>query len=509
MSKPVALIILDGWGINEDCSNNAVCKAQTPRLDELGKKYPSTWLNASGLDVGLPDGQMGNSEVGHLNIGAGRIIYQDLTRISLSIEDGSFFTNPTFTDALHKIRNAGGKLHLMGLLSDGGVHSHNTHLYALIQLAKQHQVNVCIHAFMDGRDTPPQGGAGYLEELETELTRLGHGRLATVIGRYYAMDRDNRWDRVERAWRAMTLGEGVPADSAAAAIQAAYQAGQTDEFIEPRIIMTEGSPAGSVADGDGVIFFNFRADRAREITRAFTQPDFKGFARPVAPQLTTFVCLTEYDATFDLPVAFTAESYPNILGEVVAAAGLKQLRIAETEKYAHVTFFFNGGVETPFANEERVLIPSPQDVATYDQKPAMSAPEVTDEVVRRIKQGSYDLIILNFANPDMVGHTGVLPAAIAAMETVDACTGRVIDALLEVGGCALITADHGNCELMVSETGAPHTAHTSNRVPLILVGPESQGANLQPGILADLAPTILNLMGLAVPPEMTGKNLVS
>ncbi len=509
MSKPVALIILDGWGINEDCNNNAVCQAQTPRLNELKQKYPSTWLSASGLDVGLPDGQMGNSEVGHLNIGAGRIIYQELTRISRSIEDGSFFTNPVFIDALHKLRNAGGKLHLMGLLSDGGVHSHNTHLYALIQLAKQEHVDVCIHAFMDGRDTPPQSGAGYLEELETELTRLGHGRLATVIGRYYAMDRDNRWNRVERAWRAMALGEGAPADSASTAIQAAYQAGQTDEFIEPRVIMTEGSPAGSIADGDGVIFFNFRADRAREITRAFTQPDFKGFPRPVVPQLTTFVCLTEYDATYELPVAYEPESYLNILGEIVAAAGLKQLRIAETEKYAHVTFFFNGGVETPFANEERVLIPSPQDVATYDQKPAMSAPEVTDEVVRRIKQGSYDLIILNFANPDMVGHTGVLPAAIAAMETVDACTGRVIDALLEVGGCALITADHGNCELMVSATGAPHTAHTSNRVPLILVNPENQGANVQPGILADLAPTVLNLMGLAVPPEMTGKNLVS
>ncbi len=509
MSKPVALIILDGWGINEDCNNNAVCQAQTPRLNELKQKYPSTWLSASGLDVGLPDGQMGNSEVGHLNIGAGRIIYQELTRISRSIDDGSFFTNPVFIDALHKLRNAGGKLHLMGLLSDGGVHSHNTHLYALIRLAKQEQVDVCIHAFMDGRDTPPQSGAGYLEELETELTRLGHGRLATVIGRYYAMDRDNRWDRVERAWRAMALGEGVPADSASTAIQSAYQAGQTDEFIEPRVIMTEGSPAGSIADGDGVIFFNFRADRTREITRAFTQPDFKGFPRPVVPQLTTFVCLTEYDATYELPVAYEPESYLNILGEVVAAAGLKQLRIAETEKYAHVTFFFNGGVETPFANEERVLIPSPQDVATYDQKPAMSAPEVTDEVVRRIKLGSYDLIILNFANPDMVGHTGVLPAAIAAMETVDACTGRVIDALFEVGGCALITADHGNCELMVSATGAPHTAHTSNRVPLILVNPEDLGANLQPGILADLAPTILNLMGLAVPPEMTGKNLVS
>jgi 2,3-bisphosphoglycerate-independent phosphoglycerate mutase len=509
MKKPVALIILDGWGINENCENNAVCQAQTPCLDGFFDSYPTSWLNASGLNVGLPDGQMGNSEVGHLNIGAGRIIYQALTRISSSIEEGDFFTNPTLIEALARIRNAGGKLHLMGLLSDGGVHSHNTHLYSLIELAKREGVVVCVHAFMDGRDTPPQSGAGFLEQLEAEMTRLEHGCLATVIGRYYAMDRDNRWDRVKRAWQAMTLGQGHPTDSSAAAIQSAYKVGQTDEFVEPRVIQQNGLPIGRINDNDGIIFFNFRADRAREITRTFTQPDFAEFEQPEVPKLSTFACLTEYDETFDLPVAYAPESYPKILGEVVADAGLQQLRIAETEKYAHVTFFFNGGVEKPFSNEDRALIPSPKDVATYDLKPSMSAPEVTDEMLRRIQLGTYDLIILNFANPDMVGHTGVLPAAISAMETVDSCVGRIVAALLDVGGCALITADHGNCEMMVDHNGVPHTAHTTNRVPLILVDPDNRQADLQPGILADIAPTVLGLMGLAVPAEMTGKNLIS
>ena len=509
MKRPVALIILDGWGLSPSCENNAVCQAHTPSLDRLTNSYPTSWLEASGLNVGLPEGQMGNSEVGHLNIGAGRIVYQELTRISRSIEEGDFFANPALIEALRRMRNAGGKLHLMGLLSDGGVHSHNTHLYALIALAKRERVETCVHAFMDGRDTPPQSGAAYLEQLEVEMTRLEHGRLATVIGRYYAMDRDNRWDRVKRAWQAIALGEGQPAASSAAAIQAAYAAGQNDEFIEPRVIQQDGLPVGRINDKDGIIFFNFRADRAREITRAFTQPDFAAFERPEVPQLSAFVSLTEYDETFNLPSAFAAASLPKILGEVVADAGLHQLRIAETEKYAHVTFFFNGGIETPFANEDRVLIPSPKDVATYDQKPAMSAIEVTDEVVRRIRQGTYDLIILNFANPDMVGHTGVLAAAISAMQTVDSCTGRVVDALLEAGGCALVTADHGNCEKMAEANGSPHTAHTANRVPLILVDPDHRHADLQPGILADIAPTILNLMGLAVPAEMTGKNLIS
>lgn len=509
MKKPVALIILDGWGINENRKNNAVCQAQTPCLDELANRYPTSWLEASGLNVGLPDGQMGNSEVGHLNIGAGRIIYQDLTRISHSIAEGDFFTNQTLLDALVRIRTAGGKLHLLGLLSDGGVHSHNAHLYALIDLSKREGIEVCVHAFMDGRDTPPQSGAGYLEQLEAEMTRMGHGHLATVIGRYYAMDRDNRWERVERAWQAMTLGQGHPADSSSAAIQSAYASGQTDEFVEPRVIQQSGLPVGRINDNDGIIFFNFRADRAREITRTFTQPEFIEFERPEVPQLSVFVCLAEYDETFELPVAFAAASYPKILGKIVADAGLKQLRIAETEKYAHVTFFFNGGVEAPFTNEDRALIPSPKDVATYDLKPSMSASEVTAEVLRHIQQGGYDLIILNFANPDMVGHTGVLSAAISAMETVDSCVGRVVEALLAVGGCALITADHGNCEMMVDKNGVPHTAHTTNRVPLILVDPDTRQASLQAGILADIAPTILNLMGLTVPAEMTGKNLIT
>ena len=509
MKKPVALIILDGWGLSESCDHNAVCLAETPFLDELVNNYPTSWLDASGLNVGLPAGQMGNSEVGHLNIGAGRIIYQDLTRISQSIEDGDFFTNPALIDALKLIRNADGKLHLMGLLSDGGVHSHNTHLYALIDLAKRNGVEVCVHAFMDGRDTPPKSGAGYLEQLEAEMTRIGHGRLATVTGRYFAMDRDNRWDRVQRAWQAMALGQGTPCDSSAAAVQSAYTSGQTDEFIEPRVIQQDGLPVGRITANDGIIFFNFRADRAREITRAFTQPDFNEFERSEMPKLSAFACLSEYDETFDLPVAYASESYPNILGEVVANAGLHQLRIAETEKYAHVTFFFNGGAETPFANEDRALIPSPKDVATYDLKPAMSALEVTDEVIRRIQQNSYDLIILNFANPDMVGHTGVLSAAISAMETVDSCAERVVNALLEAGGCALLTADHGNCEMMLDSNGSPHTAHTANRVPLILVDADNRQAKLQHGILADLAPTILKLMGLAVPVEMTGKNLIT
>jgi 2,3-bisphosphoglycerate-independent phosphoglycerate mutase len=509
MKKPVALIILDGWGISENCENNAVCQAQTPYLDELAKNYPTSWLDASGLNVGLPDGQMGNSEVGHLNIGAGRIIYQDLTRISQSIAAGDFFTNPTLLDALKCIRNANGKLHLMGLLSDGGVHSHNTHLYALIELSRREGVEACIHAFMDGRDTPPQSGADYLQQLETEMMRTGHGRLATVIGRYYAMDRDNRWDRVQQAWQAMALGQGHSAESSAAAIQSAYTSGQTDEFVEPRVIQHNGSPVGRINDNDGIIFFNFRADRAREITRTFTQQNFAEFDRTEVPQLSTFVCLTEYDETFDLPIVYASERYPRILGEVVADAGLNQLRIAETEKYAHVTFFFNGGIEAPFANEDRALIPSPKEVATYDLKPAMSAPEVTNEVIRHIQQGKYDLIILNFANPDMVGHTGILSAAISAMETVDSCAKRVVGALLEAGGCALITADHGNCEMMVDENGSPHTAHTVNRVPLILVDPDHRQTDLQSGILADIAPTILNLLGLAVPSEMTGKNLIS
>ncbi|BCA80989.1 2,3-bisphosphoglycerate-independent phosphoglycerate mutase [Desulfuromonas sp. AOP6] len=509
VKRPLALVILDGWGLNDECDNNAVCQAKKPVLDGLFRRYPSTRLTTSGLAVGLPEGQMGNSEVGHLNIGAGRIVYQDFTRISKSISDGDFFQNPVLQQVLEKVKHRGGKLHLMGLLSDGGVHSHNTHLYALVQMAKTVGLTqVCIHAFLDGRDTPPKSGAGYLLDLEKELATLGIGRVATICGRFYAMDRDNRWDRVEKAYRALTLGEGKCSKSSAAAIEEAYAAGQTDEFVEPRVIVPNGQTACTVDPDDGIIFFNFRADRAREITRAFTDTGFSGFTRTKSPALSDFVCMTEYDETFELPVAFPPESYANLLGEVVSHAGLTQLRIAETEKYAHVTFFFNGGSEKPFQGEDRVLIPSPQDVATYDLKPAMSAPAVTDEVVDRVMSGKYDFIVLNFANPDMVGHTGNLEAATTAMETVDACLGRVVETVLRAGGCLLITADHGNCEQMTDRSGHPHTAHTANPVPLLLVDPDLSGATLREGILADLAPTILSLLQLEKPDEMTGKNLL-
>ena len=503
--QPVALVILDGWGISDKRENNAVAQADTPCLDALQKTWPSARLGASGRDVGLPDGQMGNSEVGHLNIGAGRIVYQDLTRISLAIEEGRFARNPALVAICQKLRDSGGTLHLLGLLSDGGVHSHNTHLYALVRLAHQFEIrDVCIHAFLDGRDTPPNSAAGFLRELEEELAEIGLGRVATLTGRFWAMDRDNRWERVERAYRALTEGQGEPAASSAEAIAAAYAAGQTDEFVEPRVI----DASGTIDDGDGVIFFNFRADRARELTRALTDPAFSGFARNKQPQLAEFVCMSEYDETFDLPVAFPSETLRGILAEVVSGAGLKQLRIAETEKYAHVTFFFNGGVEKAWPGEDRVLIPSPQEVATYDLKPAMSAPEVTDEVVARVQAGRYDLIVLNFANPDMVGHTGNLAAAVAAMETVDSCLERVVEAVLAAGGQLLITADHGNCEKMADAQGGVHTAHTSNPVPLLLVGEKYRTAQLRNGILADLAPTILRLLDLPQPTEMTGESII-
>lgn len=504
-SGPVALVILDGWGISEDCNNNAACQARTPVLDGLRQKWPMSRLGTSGRNVGLPDGQMGNSEVGHLNIGAGRIVYQDLSRISLAIEDGSFFENQALKRVCERLVVSGGKLHLLGLLSDGGVHSHNTHLYALVRLARKLGVkDVCVHAFLDGRDTPPQSGKDYLQQLETELAEIGLGRIVTVTGRYWAMDRDNRWDRIEKAYLALTEGVGQVADSSAEAIAGAYAAGQTDEFVEPWII---GDP-GRIDDNDGVIFFNFRADRAREMTRALTLDDFDGFDRSRIPTLVDYVCLTEYDETFDLPVAFPPETYPDILSEVVSRAGMKQLRIAETEKYAHVTFFFNGGVEKAWPGEDRVLIPSPQDVATYDLKPSMSAFEVTDEVVKRVESNNYQLIILNFANCDMVGHTGVLSAAIEAVETVDTCLGRVVDAVVNAGGQLLITADHGNCEQMMDDQGRPHTAHTSNPVQLIFIDSQGQYRSIGDGILADLAPTILQLLNLEKPAAMTGHSLL-
>lgn len=506
MTAPlVALVILDGWGLNDSFVGNAVRQAQTPVMDGLLARWPHAGLSASGRDVGLPDGQMGNSEVGHLNIGAGRIVYQDLTRISLAIEDGSFFSNPALSAICTQLAAAGKKLHLLGLVSDGGVHSHISHIDALVSMAQQKGVEqICIHAFMDGRDTPPTSGRGFLADLEQRLGQLGTGNIVTVTGRYWAMDRDNRWERVERAYRALVEGIGTPAASAVAAMEQAYAAGQTDEFVEPCII---GTPT-TIDDGDGVIFFNFRSDRAREITRALTLADFDGFARRKVPQIAKYVCLTEYDETFDLPVAFATENYRDILADVIANAGLRQLRVAETEKYAHVTFFFNGGVERAWPGEERVLIPSPKEVATYDQKPAMSAVEVTDEVVKRVASGDYQFIVLNFANCDMVGHTGVLAAAVKAVETVDTCLGQVVDAVVAAGGALLITADHGNCEQMVDGRGQSHTAHTSNAVPLILVDPQRAGQPLADGILADLAPTVIDLLGLQQPAAMTGRSLL-
>ncbi len=502
---PVALVILDGWGISENCENNAACQANTPVLDRLRQEYPNSRLSASGQDVGLPDGQMGNSEVGHMNIGAGRIIYQDLSRINLAIEDGSFLKNQTLESACERLVAADGKLHLLGLLSDGGVHSHNTHLYALIRLAQQVGVKeVCIHPFLDGRDTPPKSAINYLQQLEDELENIGLGRVVTIMGRYWAMDRDNRWDRVEKAYLALTEGVGQHADSSAAAIESAYAADQTDEFVEPRVVGQEGV----IADGDSIICFNFRSDRAREITRALTDSGFSGFSRNKIPQLLDYVCLTEYDETFDLPVAFPSETYPDILAEVVSRAGFNQLRIAETEKYAHVTFFFNGGVEQPWPGEDRVMIPSPKEVTTYDQKPSMSAIEVTDEVVKRVESDKYQLIILNFANCDMVGHTGILAAAIEAMETVDSCLGRVVAAVSQAGGKLLITADHGNCEEMVDAKGRPHTAHTTNPVQFIFVDSAHKSQLVRDGILADLAPTILELLKLEKPAAMTGQSLL-
>lgn len=511
MKKPLLLMILDGWGINPNPAHNAVAMAQTPNLKHLLAEYPHVPIRTSGMAVGLPDGQMGNSEVGHLNIGAGRVVYQELTRITKSILDGDFFSNPVLLDCIAKVKAAGGRLHLSGLLSDGGVHSHNTHLYALLELAKREGLtDVFVHCLLDGRDTPPQSGIDYLAQLETEIARIGCGRIATVMGRYYAMDRDNRWDRVEKAYNAMICGQGEKqAASSREAIEQSYVAGATDEFVLPTVITEQGAPVGTVRDGDGFIFFNFRSDRAREITRAIALDGFDGFKRRCWPKLAGYVCLTEYDATFGLPIAFASTELTNILGGVLADAGLKQLRIAETEKYAHVTFFFNGGVETPFPGEERALIPSPKEVATYDQKPEMSAYQVTDELLARLDSGTYDVIILNFANCDMVGHTGIEAAAVKAVEAVDGCVGRIVAKVREKGGAVLITADHGNAEQLQDENGEPFTAHTINPVWLVLVDDSRKGISLRDGgRLADIAPTMLKMLGLAQPLEMTGESLI-
>ncbi|MBI4126893.1 MAG: 2,3-bisphosphoglycerate-independent phosphoglycerate mutase [Deltaproteobacteria bacterium] len=497
--RPVMLMILDGWGWGAPNAGNAIQLADTQAWDMLMMQYPKAFLTTCGEAVGLPDGTMGNSEVGHLNIGAGRIVYQDLTRINLAIRDGSFFRNDVLVNACQQVAKKGAALHLLGLCSDIGVHSHLDHLDALLTLAKREGVQrVSIHAITDGRDSPPTSGKGYLERVERKAKEMGNAQIATVAGRFYAMDRDKRMERTDKAWRAFVLGEGDHAASAAEVMEQSYAQGVTDEFVVPAVIMREGQPIGTIRDGDSVICFNFRADRMRQMVRALMQ----------RPKLSSLVCMTEYDATFQLPVAFASETLPNIFGEVVARAGLKQLRIAETEKYAHVTYFFNGGNEAPFPGEDRCLIPSPRDVPTYDLKPEMSAHAVTKEVLERIASGTYDVIILNFANPDMVGHTGKVKAAIKAVETVDTCMARIIPAVLHQGGALLITADHGNCEQMIDDKGGPHTFHTLNPVPVVYVAADSAAVKLRDGTLRDLAPTLLAMLDLPQPKEMTGRSLL-
>ena len=496
-------MILDGWGIAPASSSNAASLARTPNLDKYFANYPHTQLEASGLEVGLPAGQIGNSEVGHLNIGSGRIIYQSLTRISKSIADGDFFTNPVLVQVMDEVKVSGKALHLLGLLSDGGVHSHITHIIALLKMAKKHGLSkVYVHAFLDGRDVPPQSALTYVEQLEQAMATIGVGKIATVSGRYYAMDRDKRWERLAKAYATVVQGEGERAVSATTGIQASYAAGVTDEFVIPFAV--EGVD-GRIQAGDGVIFANFRPDRAREITRAIIDEDFPYFERPASARPVHFACMAQYDATIAAPVAYPPEEINDTLGQVLAERGLQQLRIAETEKYAHVTFFFNGGVEEPNKNEERILIPSPK-VATYDLQPEMSAEEVTQALLTELDKDKFDVVILNFANPDMVGHTGVLEAAIKAMEKVDECVGRIVEKVLSLDGSACICADHGNLEKMAEDDGEPNTAHTTNPVPFLLVSKEQH--QLHQGILADIAPTMLELLHIPQPKAMTGKSLL-
>ncbi len=513
MAAPItALIILDGFGHRDAVAYNAIRTDGAVHFKKLWENYPHTYIQASGLDVGLPAGQMGNSEVGHLNIGAGRIVYQELTRIIKSIEDGDFFRNPAFLKAMDNCKQKKTALHLMGLCSDGGVHSHLEHLYALVRMAKEQGLSkVYIHCFMDGRDTPPRSGEGYIRQLEEKLNEIGAGEIATVSGRYYAMDRDNRFERVERAYAALVYGEGFTAESGHEAMEKSYARGDSDEFVQPTVILKNGKPVATVQPDDSIIFFNFRPDRARELTRAFLFADFDGFERKKGFFPLTYVSMTQYDKTFEdkLSVAFKPETLQNTLGQYLAKLHKTQLRIAETEKYAHVTFFFNGGVEAPNPLEDRCLIPSPK-VATYDLKPEMSAYEVTEEAVKRIDSGKYDVMILNFANPDMVGHTGVMEAAVKAVHAVDACLEKVVDAILRQGGRCIITADHGNCEYMWDEKqNAPFTAHTTNPVPCVLVDDTRKNVKLRSdGRLSDLSPTLLDLMGVEKPAEMTGNTLI-
>lgn len=507
--KPTVLMILDGYGLNDKVEGNAVAQAKTPVMDKLMAECPFVKGNASGLAVGLPDGQMGNSEVGHLNMGAGRIVYQELTRITKEIQDGDFFKNEALLHAVKSAKENGSALHLFGLLSDGGVHSHNTHLYALLELAKREGLeNVYVHCFLDGRDTPPASGKGYVEQLVDKMKEIGVGQVATVMGRYYAMDRDNRWDRVELAYNAMVKGEGAEAACGICAVQNSYDNGKNDEFVVPAVVKKDGAPVATIKDKDSVIFFNFRPDRAREITRAFCADEFDGFAREKRLDL-TYVCFTEYDETIpNKEVAFHKVSITNTFGEFLAAHNMTQARIAETEKYAHVTFFFNGGVEEPNKGEDRILVKSPK-VATYDLKPEMSAYEVCDKLVDAIKADKYDVIVINFANPDMVGHTGVEAAVIKAIEAVDECVGKAVDAVKEVGGQMFICADHGNAEQLIDEeTGEPFTAHTTNPVPFILVNADPAYKLREGGCLADIAPTLIELMGMQQPADMTGKSLL-
>ncbi len=508
--RPAVLMILDGYGLSDVKEHNAIAEARTPVMDKLMSVYPFVKGYASGMSVGLPDGQMGNSEVGHLNMGAGRIVYQELTRITKEIQDGTFFENAELLEAVNNCKKNDSALHMYGLVSDGGVHSHNTHLYGLLELARRNGLKkVYVHCFLDGRDTPPASGKGYVEDLEAEMKKIGVGEVATVHGRYYAMDRDNNYDRVEKAYRALVYGDGIEAESATAGIQASYDRDETDEFVKPTVVMKDGKPVATIGDGDSIVFFNFRPDRAREITHCFCDDEFDKFDRGDRLKV-TYVCFSDYDPTIpNKLVAFKKISVNNTFGEWISAHGMKQARIAETEKYAHVTFFFNGGVEEPNEGEDRILVNSPKDVATYDLKPQMSAYEVCDRLVESIKSGKYDVIIINFANPDMVGHTGVEEAAIKAIEVVDECVGKAYEALREVNGVMFICADHGNAEQLVDyETGAPHTAHTTNPVPFILVNADPKYKLREGGVLADIVPTIIELMGEEQPSEMTGKSLL-
>jgi len=507
-AKPMLLVIFDGWGYSEIVENNAIAAANKPNWDRLWKRYPHTFINGSGASVGLPADQMGNSEVGHLNLGSGRVVYQEFTRVSRSIKTGSFFTNQTLVDAVELAVNNDKAVHIFGLLSPGGVHSHEDHIHAMVELAvKQGAKKIYVHAFLDGRDTAPKGAGDSIKKMDAKFNELGVGRIASVIGRYFAMDRDHRWPRVKKAYDLMTHGKGeFEAETALAALGQAYNRDETDEFVQATAVIPPGETAVKIEDGDSVIFMNYRSDRARQITRPYIEPDFNDFDRGAAPKLATFASLTEYKSDFDVPVAYPPDRLKQVFGEYISGLGLNQLRIAETEKYAHVTFFFNGGREEPFEFEDRILINSP-DVPTYDLQPEMCAPELTDKLVAAIESGKYDAIICNYANPDMVGHTGNLKATIKAIEALDECLGKLVAAVEKCDAQMLLTADHGNAEMMINpETGEVHTAHTTNVVPLIYVGEDRK--LVSQGVLSDIAPTMLELMGLDQPNEMTGRSLI-